>query len=89
MFTGLIVTVLEYSSPEPLVSVMVTYGPFIVSGGLLVHVRAISKSASSMDITKAVQVMINSVPWYTVSSVLRETETAGAGTEENTYRAQR
>ena len=81
MFTGLIVTVLEYSYPEPLVPVMVTYGPSITSNGSLLHVMITSNPVSTAESTVIVQVITSSVPWYTVPSlVLREIETFGAGT---------
>ena len=81
VFTGLILTVLEYSCPEPLVPVMVTYDPFIASDGSLLHAMMTSNPVSTAESTVTVQVITSSVPWYTVPSlVLREIETFGAGT---------
>ena len=80
VFTGLIVTVLLYTCPEPLVPEMVTYVPFITSTGSLLHVMMTSNPVFTAESTVAVHVMTSSVPWYTVSSVLRETDTSGAGT---------
>ena len=81
MLTGLIVTVPVYSRPELLVSLMVIYCPFMFSAGSLLHVIMTLILVLTALSTVAVQVMISSVPWYTLSSlILRYTDTAGAGT---------
>ena len=86
MLTGLIVTVLVYSRPELLVSLMVIYCPVMISAGSLFHIILFHVILTLILVltavsTVAIQVMISSVPWYTVSLlVLRYTDTAGAGT---------
>ena len=81
MFTGLIVTVLVYSRPELLVSLMVIYCPVMISAGSLLHIILTLILVLTAVSTVAIQVMVSSVPWYTLSSlVLRYTDTAGAGT---------
>ena len=81
MLTGLIVTVLVYSRPELLVSLMVIYCPFMISAGLLFHIIITLILVLTALSTVAIQIMISSVPWYTLSLlVLRYTDTAGAGT---------
>ena len=78
--TGLNSTTRENSSPEPFVSVMLTYFPFRVSGSL-VNVMSTVKPVFTALSTVAVQLRISTVPWYTGPLVLSETDTAGAGTE--------
>ena len=82
MSTGLNSTVLENSNPDPLISVMLTYVPFRVSGILLVQVMSTVKPVFTAESTVAVQLRTSTVPWYTGPFVLREIDTAGEGTEE-------
>ena len=81
MSTGLNSTVLENSNPDPLISVMLTYVPFRVSGILLVHVMSTVKPVFTAESTVAVQLRTSTVPWYTGPFAFRDIDTDGAGTE--------
>ena len=62
-------------------SLMVIYCPVMIFAGLLFHVIMTLILVLTALSTVVVQIMISSVPWYTLSSlVLRYTDTAGAGT---------
>ena len=80
MFTGLIVTFLLYTCPEPSWFDIVTYCPF--SKLSLLHVILTVKGVLTEVFTDTEQVRTSSVPWYTsLISVLRATDTFGGGTE--------